>query len=128
MTAPEERSPLIYFLKNPMDINLRANGVITILDLQGNLTIGAAEEKLRQSVEQLVADDQKYLLINLEDVPMIDSSGIGSLVKAFTHTKNKGGKLKLLKPTRLAHQLLSITGLLSVFETFDDEESAIASF
>ena len=111
-----------------MDINLRANGKVTILDLQGNLTIGAAEETLRQRVEQLVTDNQKYLLINLENVPMIDSSGIGSLVKSFTHAKNKGGKLKLLKPTRLARQLLSITGLLSVFETFDDEATAVASF
>ena len=111
-----------------MDINLRTNGNVTILDLQGNLTIGAGEEKLRQTVEQLVADDQKYLLINLENVPMIDSSGIGILVKSFTHAKNKGGKLKLLKPTRLAQQLLSITGLLSVFETLDDEAAAVASF
>ena len=111
-----------------MDINLRANGKVTIFDLQGNLTIGAAEETLRQRVEQLVTDNQKYLLINLENVPMIDSSGIGSLVKSFTHAKNKGGKLKLLKPTRLARQLLSITGLLSVFETFDDEATAVASF
>ncbi|OLD26031.1 MAG: hypothetical protein AUJ04_06685 [Acidobacteria bacterium 13_1_40CM_3_55_6] len=111
-----------------MDLNLRANGKVTILDLQGNLTIGAAEETLRQRVEELVTDNQKYLLINLENVPMIDSSGIGSLVKSFTHAKNKGGKLKLLKPSRLAQQLLSITGLLSVFETFDDEATAVASF
>jgi anti-sigma B factor antagonist len=111
-----------------MDINLRVNGKVTIVDLQGNLTIGAAEEKLRQSVEQLVTGNQKYVLINLENVPMIDSSGIGSLVKSFTNVKNKGGKVKLLKPTRLAQQLLSITGLLSVFETFDDEAAAIASF
>jgi len=111
-----------------MDLNLRANGKVTILDLQGNLTIGAAEETLRQRVEELVTDNQKYLLINLENVPMIDSSGIGSLVKSFTHAKNKGGKLKLLKPSRLAHQLLSITGLLSVFETFDDEATAVTSF
>ena len=111
-----------------MDLNLSANGKVTILDLQGNLTIGAAEETLRQRVEELVTDNQKYLLINLENVPMIDSSGIGSLVKSFTHAKNKGGKLKLLKPSRLAQQLLSITGLLSVFETFDDEATAVASF
>jgi anti-sigma B factor antagonist len=111
-----------------MDINLRVNGKVTIVDLQGNLTIGAAEEKLRQSVEQLVTGNQKYVLINLENVPMIDSSGIGSLVKSFTNAKNQGGKVKLLKPTRLAQQLLSITGLLSVFETFDDEAAAVASF
>jgi anti-sigma B factor antagonist len=79
-------------------------------------------------VEQLVTGNQKYVLINLENVPMIDSSGIGSLVKSFTNAKNQGGKVKLLKPTRLAQQLLSITGLLSVFETFDDEAAAVASF
>lgn len=111
-----------------MDINVRANGDVTILDLRGNLTIGIAEETLRKRVEELVAKDQKHLLINLTDVPMIDSSGIGSLVKSFTHAKHQGGKLKLLKPTRLARQLLSITGLLSVFETFDDEATAVASF
>jgi anti-sigma B factor antagonist len=111
-----------------MDINLRSEGSVTILDLQGNLTIGSAEESLRQSVERLVAEDRKYLLVNLENVSMIDSSGIGSLVKSYTHAKTQGGKVKLLKPTRLARQLLSITGLLSVFETFDDEATAVASF
>lgn len=111
-----------------MDINLRSEGLVTILDLQGNLLIGSAEESLRQSVEQLVAEDRKFLIINLANVQMIDSSGIGSLVKSYTYAKNKGGKVKLLKPSRLARQLLSITGLLAVFETFDDEASALASF
>jgi anti-sigma B factor antagonist len=111
-----------------MDINLRSQGPVTILDLQGKLTIGSAEENLRQSVERLVAEDKKYLLVNLTNVSMIDSSGIGSLVKSYTHAKNQGGKFKLLKPTQLAKQLLSITGLLSVFETFDDEATAVASF
>lgn len=111
-----------------MEINLRTEGAITIIDLQGNLTMGAAEERLRDTVENLIADDRKQLVINLAEVPVIDSSGIGGLVKSFTSAKNKGGKLKLLKPTRLARQLLSITGLLSVFETFDDEAAAIASF
>jgi anti-sigma B factor antagonist len=111
-----------------MDINLRSSGNVTILDLQGNLTIGAAEEGLRNRVEQLLAADQKYLLVNLASVPMIDSSGIGCLVKSFTSAKGQGGKVKLLKLTPLARQLLSITGLLSVFETFDDEATAVASF
>jgi anti-sigma B factor antagonist len=111
-----------------MDINVRASGEIVILDLAGNLTIGNAEETLRKRIEELVANDRKYMLINLANVPMIDSSGIGGLVKSFTHTKNNGGKLKLLKPTKLAQQLLSITGLLSVFEVFDDEAVALASF
>ncbi len=101
---------------------------MTILDLEGNLTIGTADEELRRRVEELVARDQKYLLVNLAKVPIIDSSGIGGLVKSFTHAKSSGGKLKLLNPTRVAYQLLSITGLLSVFETFEDEGTAVASF
>lgn len=111
-----------------MEINLRSSGDVTILDLQGNLTIGDSEERLRRSIEELIAKEQKNLLVNLANVPMIDSSGIGGLVKSFTHAKRNGGKLKLLNPTRLAQQLLSITGLRSVFEIFDDEATALASF
>ena len=111
-----------------MEIHLRTHGSVTILDLQGNLTIGTSEEQLRGTINQLLAEDQKQLLINLAEVPTIDSSGLGALIKSFTSIKNQGGKLKLLKPSRLARQLLSITGLLSVFETFDDEAAALASF
>jgi anti-anti-sigma factor len=61
-------------------------------------------------------------------VPFIDSSGIGGLIKSFSRAKNDGGKLKLLNPSQTARQLLSITGLLSVLEVFDDEETALSSF
>ncbi len=111
-----------------MEIHLRTHGSVTILDLQGNLTIGRSEEQLRETINQLLAGGQKHLLINLAEVPTIDSSGIGALIKAFTSVKNNAGKLKLFKPSRLARQLLSITGLLSVFETFEDEATALASF
>jgi len=111
-----------------MDIHLRTSSSVTILDLQGNLTIGTAEEKLRETINQVFTGGQKNLLINLADVPTIDSSGIGALIKSFTVVKNGGGKLKLLKPSRLARQLLTITGLLSVFETFEDEAAAVTSF
>jgi anti-sigma B factor antagonist len=111
-----------------MEIRLRNHESITILDLEGNLTIGANEEQLREMIHRLLAQDHKHLLINLEQVRTIDSSGIGALIKSFTSVKQAGGKLKLLKPSRLARQLLTITGLLSVFETFDDEPAALASF
>ena len=111
-----------------MEIHFRTEGSVTILDLQGNLTIGRSEEQLRETVNQLLAEGHKHLLINLSEVPTIDSSGIGALIKAFTTAKNGEGKLKLFKPSRLARQLLSITGLLSVIETFEDEATALASF
>jgi len=110
-----------------MEINLRTNGTVTILDLKGNLTIGT-EEELHSVITQVVTDGQKYVLVNMAEVPFIDSSGIGGLIKSFSRVKGEGGKLKLLNPTQTARQLLSITGLLSVFETFDDEATALSSF
>lgn len=111
-----------------MDIHTRSKGKVTILDLNGNLTIGRSEESLRETVQRLIADDQKAVLINLANVPMIDSSGIGAMIKSYTSIKEAGGQIKILKPPRLARQLLSITGLLSVLETFDEEDAAVASF
>jgi anti-sigma B factor antagonist len=111
-----------------MEIHERAFGGVTILDLSGNLTIGRGEENLRQTVIDLLAAGRNQVLVNLSDVPAIDSSGIGALIKAFTSVNDAKGKLKLLKPSRLARHLLSITGLLSILETYDDETSAVASF
>lgn len=111
-----------------MEIHLRTSGNVTILDLNGNLIIGKSEESLRETVRQLVADDHKQLLLNLAEVPTIDSSGIGAVIKSFTSVKEAEGKLKVLRPSRMARQLLTITGLMSVLETFEDEAAAISSF
>jgi anti-sigma B factor antagonist len=115
-------------LKNLMEINSRTVGSVTILDLKGNLTIGSGEEELSGMIAQLLSDGRRHMLLNLADVPVIDSSGIGGLIKTFTRVKNSGGKLKLLNPSRNTRQLLSITGLLSVLEIFDDETAALSSF
>ena len=111
-----------------MEINLRTSGSVTTLDLNGNLTIGAGEEALSEMIIRLLKDGQKHLLVNMAEVPFIDSSGIGGLIKSYSRVKTDGGKLKLLNPSRTARQLLSITGLLSVFEIFDDEATALSSF
>ncbi len=111
-----------------MEIHVRTTGNVTILDLNGNLIIGKSEESLRVTVKQLIEEDRKHVLINLADVPTIDSSGIGAMIKSFTSLKEANGKLKVLKPSRMAQQLLSITGLLSVLETFEDEKAAVSSF
>ena len=110
-----------------MEINLRTSESVTILDLKGNLTFGA-EEVLGEMITEVLKDGQKQLLVNMAEVPFIDSSGIGALIKSFSRVKTEGGKLKLLNPSRTARQLLSITGLLSVLETFDDEATALSSF
>ncbi len=111
-----------------MEIHIRTAGSVTILDLSGNLTIGKSEESLRETVKELIAEERKLFLINLAEVPTIDSSGIGAMIKSFTSVKDANGKLKVLKPSRMARQLLTITGLLSVLETFEDESVAVSSF
>ncbi len=111
-----------------MEIHVRTSGNVAILDLSGNLIIGKSEESLRETVNSLVAEGRSLLLINLAEVPMIDSSGIGAMIKSFTSVKAVEGQLKVLKPSRMARQLLTITGLLSVLETFDDESAAVSSF
>ncbi len=111
-----------------MEIEIRGAGKVTLLDLKGNLTIGRSEESLRETIKQLIGQGQSLIVINLSNVPMIDSSGIGAMIKSYTSVKEAGGQIKLLKPPRLARQLLSITGLLSVLETFEDEAAAVASF
>ena len=111
-----------------MQITQRRAGDVVILDLKGNLVRGVGDEMLRDAVDRLLADRSGKLLINLSDVTFLDSSGIGELVSCYTTTKNQGGQLKLLNLTKKIKDLLSITKLLTVFETFDDEGSALASF
>lgn len=111
-----------------MEIHLRTSGNVTILDLSGNLTIGRSEEGLRNIINSLINEERKQLLLNLAEVPMIDSSGIGAMIKSFTSVKAADGQLKVLKPSRMARQLLTITGLFSVLESYEDESAALSSF
>ena len=106
----------------------RQVGEVTILDLSGKITIGEGSVQLREAVRKLLDDGKKKLLLNLGDVSYVDSSGIGELVSSYTTTNNNGGQLKLLNQTKKIHDLLTITKLVTVFETFDDEGTAVGSF
>ncbi|MGH9325147.1 MAG: STAS domain-containing protein [Terriglobia bacterium] len=101
---------------------------VTIIDLSGRITLGEDLAELRQMIRNLLAQGQKQILLDLGDVTYIDSSGIGELVSGFTAVSNQGGQLKLLNLTKRVHDLLQITKLLTVFEVYDDEPTAIASF
>lgn len=111
-----------------MRIETRTVGDVTILDLHGKITIGESSIELRQHVRDLLQAGRKKILLNLGDVSYVDSSGIGELVSAYTTLTNAGGQLKLLNLTKKLRELLAITKLLTVFETFDDEAKAVASF
>jgi len=109
-------------------INTRQNGGVSILDVSGKITLGDGSVVIREAVKKLVADGTKNIVLNLGDVTYIDSSGIGELVSAFTSVSNNGGNLKLLNLTKRVQDLLQITKLYTVFEVFNDEAEAVASF
>jgi len=111
-----------------LSIKDRELGDVTILDLSGKITIGEGSVQLREAVRRLLDDGKKKILLNLGEVAYVDSSGIGELVSSYTTTNNQGGQLKLLNLTKKIQDLLMITKLLTVFETFDSEASALESF
>lgn len=111
-----------------LSIKDRQAGDVTILDLSGKITIGEGSVQLREAVRRMLDEGKKKLLLNLGDVSYVDSSGIGELVSSYTTTGNNGGQLKLLNQTKKIHDLLTITKLVTVFETHDNEETAVASF
>jgi anti-sigma B factor antagonist len=111
-----------------MKINSREIDGAVILDLNGRLVLGEGTILMREQVRGLISKGQKKILLNLQAVPYIDSSGLGELVSAFTAARKEGGDLKLLNLTQKVRGLLQITKLYTVFEVYDDEEVAICSF
>jgi len=111
-----------------MKIGKRDRDGVTILDLEGKITIGKGDVALREAVQQALAEGANKLLIHLEKVSTIDSSGVGELVSAFTTVTNRGGKLKLVNLPPKVNDILQITQLITVFEVYDTEDEALATF
>ncbi len=113
-----------------MSLKLSARNVedVSVIDLSGRITMGEAAGSLRDTIKDLLANDHKNIVLNMADVTYIDSSGLGELVGAFATANNRGGRLKLLGLQKRVHELMHLTKLLSVFETFEDETAAIRSF
>jgi anti-sigma B factor antagonist len=111
-----------------MKFNVRQSGDVTILDLGGKITIGSGEEALRNSMQEILNSGGKKVLINMSGVTMIDSSGIGELVSAYTTATNRGTKLKLASLPAKVSDILTITQLITVFDVYDNEADAIQSF
>ncbi|HEY5328735.1 MAG TPA: STAS domain-containing protein [Acidobacteriaceae bacterium] len=101
---------------------------ITVLDLSGKIMLGEGSVTIRDAVRDVLAKGSNKILLNLGDINYIDSSGIGELVSALTAVKNAGGALKLLQLTKKVKDLLQITKLYTVFDIYDDEAEAIASY
>ena len=113
-----------------MDIKIEEKVVehVTILKLVGRLTIDEAAQHLKEDIEGLISRDRLHVVLNLAQVPYIDSGGLGQLVASFGSVKKAGGAMKLLNVNSRNHDLLSITRLVTVFETFDSEAEAVRSF
>ena len=109
-------------------LSFRELGDVTVIDVAGQIKLGEGAVSVRDAVRQLLAKNQKRILVNLGEVTYIDSSGIGELVAAFTTVTNQSGQLKLLNLAKRVQDLLQITKLYTVFEVFDDEALAIRSF
>ena len=111
-----------------MEIVERTVSDVTVLDLKGKMTLGEGDELLKDKINSLLAAGKKKLLLNLEGVPYIDRAGLGEVVRTYTTVSRQGGSLKLLNLTKRIEDLLSITKLLTVFDTFDTEAEAIKSY
>lgn len=111
-----------------MTIKERTEGHVTVLDLKGPLALGEGEEMFREKIAQLLKGKKTAILLNLEKVEFMDSSGVGALIKCLTSVTKAGGTLKGLRPGPMVQKILKITGVFALFEFFDDEARAIASF
>jgi anti-sigma B factor antagonist len=115
-------------MDHEFDIQKRKKGDVVLLDLIGSLTVGANEQAFKETVTDLISRKHNRIVVNLGGVEFMDSSGIGALVKSYTTMTQSGGKLKLLQPNKMIRHTLKITGLLGIFEIFEEEAAAIASF
>ncbi len=111
-----------------MDINVRKRGEVQVFQLRGPLRLGPAVDGLRQTMEETLAGGDSRFVLNLAEVTMIDSSGIGLLVRFLASTKQRGGNIKLVQPNKFAVQTLRLVGVLNLFEIFDNDEAAVESF
>lgn len=112
----------------PLTINTREDKGVTILDLGGKIVLGDESGGLRERVKQLLAENKKKLLLNMERVSFIDSAGVGTLVAAYTSAKAQGGQLKMCSLTKRFQETLQVTRLITVFEVYPGEAEALASF
>jgi anti-sigma B factor antagonist len=111
-----------------MKIETRTIGDVRILDCSGKITLGEGTMAIRNTVRDILKNNGKKIILNLAEVNYIDSSGIGELVSTYSTVANSGGQFKLLNLTKKIQELLAITKLLTVFQVFDNEQSALASF
>jgi anti-sigma B factor antagonist len=111
-----------------LEIAERRVGGVTILDLVGKLTIDQDAQRLKDKINSLIQEQRTAVVLNLADVSYIDSGGLGQLVASYGSLSKTTGGLKLLHVNKRNHDLLSITRLVTIFDSFDSEDEAVKSF
>ena len=111
-----------------LKLNVREAGHVSIVDLSGKITIGEGDSLLREKVQALLDGGKKNILLNLESVSYMDSAGIGELVACYKRAREKGGNVKLLKPAGKVQDLLALTKLEEVFDSYQTEKDALVAF
>lgn len=111
-----------------MKSEIRDHGDVRIIKLAGKITIGSGDVKIRELIDSAVAEGKRNIVVDLAGVTSIDSSGIGELVACYTTVAKKDGQLKLLRMSPKINDIMQVTQLITVFDVFDDEQEALASF
>ena len=111
-----------------MEIDVRSQGPVKIIKLKGRLALGEPVDRLRGTMEDLLRSGDSRLVLDLEELQTMDSSGIGLLSRFLASSKQQGGALKLVNPSKFVVQTLKLVGLLNLFEVFSDSQAAAASF
>jgi len=110
-----------------LEIEVKTQDGVKIVRLKGRLCLGPPLDRFNSTMTELVGQGQNKIILDLEEVPTIDSSGIGMLVRYLTSTKQSGGAIRLHKPSKFTVQTLKMVGLLNLFGTYEDLPEAIAS-
>ena len=111
-----------------MKISRREEGAVTVIEPKGKITIGEGDVLLREEITKLLAEDKKHLVLDLGGISYMDSAGVGELVSVYTSVKNRGGELKLSCLTKKIKDLLQITQLMTIFDTYETTQEAISAF
>lgn len=111
-----------------MDIKERVVEGVSVLDISGKIVLGEGDLQIKDRIKDLLSDGQRRILLNLGDVSYIDSAGLGALISGYTTVKREGGQLKLVNLTKRIKDLLAITKLITVFDTYENEKEATDSY
>jgi len=111
-----------------MDIKERVVEGVSVLDISGKIVLGEGDMQIKDRIKDLLADGQRSILLNLGDVSYIDSAGLGALISGYTTVKREGGQLKLVNLTKRIKDLLAITKLITVFDTYENENEALGTY